>query len=238
MQGGNESRELIKPPMSHPEGPPARRHQYVQLKPGSDHLITTALIGINVLVYVIMVASGVDPFDPRSTEILDWGGIYRPYVLEGGWWRLITFNFVHCGFFHLLLNMYALFIVGLLLEPRLGKWRMGATYLSTGIVAGIVSIWWHPHSVAAGASGSIFGLFGVYIALLGTNIFPAAGRRAMLITAGLFVAVNLLYGTAGNIDNAAHIGGLLTGLVLGWSYATPIADSSPDWPSRPESPEN
>lgn len=197
-----------------------------QAKPTGLPPATLALIGVNVLVFIIMVATGVNAFEPGGSELLRWGANNRYRTLNGDWWRLITCNFLHYGVFHLLLNMYALLFIGLFLEPVLGKIRLVSAYLLTGVFTALASIWWHENAVSAGASGSIFGLYGVYIALLTTNAFPLADKRSMLISVGLFVAFNLFVGAAGTIDNAGHAGGLLSGLLLGYIYYRAMKSST------------
>jgi rhomboid protease GluP len=212
-----------------------------QPKPTGLPPATLALIGVNVLVFVIMVAAGVNAFEPGGSDLLRWGANNRYHTFHGGWWRLITFNFLHYGFFHLLLNMYALLFIGMFLEPVLGRIRLLSAYLLTGVFAGLASIWWHESAASAGASGAIFGLYGVYIALLTTNAFPLTDKRSMLISVGLFVAFNLWFGADGTIDNACHAGGLLSGLLLGYVYypvlksahrraVTPTVSSARDLP--------
>jgi rhomboid protease GluP len=101
----------------------------------------------------------------------------------------------------------------------LGKTKYIAAYLCTGIIAGIVSLWWHKDGVnGAGASGAIFGLYGVFLALLFTNLIPKQVRSALLQSIGIFVAFNIFYGMRSGIDNAAHIGGLLSGMLIGFIF--------------------
>jgi rhomboid protease GluP len=116
------------------------------------------------------------------------------------------------------MNLYALLYIGVLLEPHLGKVKFLTAFLLTGIAASVNSFFWHPLTVSAGASGAIFGLYGVYLALLTTNHIERAARKTMLTSIGVFVAYNLLNGLKGGIDNAAHIGGLLSGLMIGYSF--------------------
>jgi rhomboid protease GluP len=75
-------------------------------------------------------------------------------------------------------------------------------------------IWWYPN-ISAGASGAIFGLYGAILGLLLTNAFPKDGKKGILIMIGVYVLINLVWGLTGGIDNAAHLGGLLSGAILG-----------------------
>jgi rhomboid protease GluP len=180
--------------------------------------VTIALVALNVLVFIAMAVSGVGLFEPAGTDVLKWGGNYRVYTLTGQWWRLLTNVFVHIGLIHLLFNMYALFMVGRYLEPLLGKVKFAVAYLCTGILASVVSIAWSGDRVSAGASGAIFGLYGLFLALLTTSYLSKQVRNGMLQSIGIFVVYNLLYGMKSGIDNAAHVGGLVSGFVAGYLF--------------------
>ncbi len=92
-------------------------------KPMQGYTITPIVMNLNILVFAIMVISGVNIFVPESEQLLNWGANFRPITLDGQWWRLFTCCFLHIGVFHLLMNMYALVSIGILLEPLLGKTR-------------------------------------------------------------------------------------------------------------------
>jgi rhomboid protease GluP len=110
-------------------------------------------------------------------------------------------------------------MVGVYLEPMLGKPRYIIAYLSTGVFASLASLWWHNVPVSsAGASGAIFGMYGIFLALLSTNLIPKQIRNGLLQSIGIFIVYNLVYGMKSGVDNAAHIGGLLSGLVIGYLY--------------------
>ena len=178
--------------------------------------LTYAIIGINVLVFLAMVVAGVGIFEPTVGDLAKWGGNFKPYTTSGDWWRLLPSVFVHAGLLHLAFNMYALLMIGLYLEPMLGKWRYAAAYLCAGIISSIASIWWHDKQiVSVGASGAIFGLYGVFLALLSTRLIPHKMRKSLLQSIGIFIVFNLAYGAGSKgVDNAAHIGGLLSGLLI------------------------
>ncbi|WP_449401420.1 rhomboid family intramembrane serine protease [Chryseobacterium wanjuense] len=84
-----------------------------------------------------------------------------------------------------------------------------------GILASLVSLFWHDATVSIGASGAIFGMYGLFMALMVFKIFTPEFSKAFLLSTLVFVGINLLMGLAGGIDNAAHIGGLLSGFILG-----------------------
>lgn len=187
-------------------------------KPTKDYFITPVLIDLNIIIFILMTASGANILLPDNESLISWGANFRPVTLGGEWWRLITSCFLHIGILHLLMNMYALLYIGLLLEPLLGKLRFTAAYLLTGIAASTTSLWWHDLTISAGASGAIFGLYGVFLALLTTNHIEKSARNAFLTSIGIFVGYNLLNGLKGGIDNAAHIGGLISGLLIGYAF--------------------
>jgi rhomboid protease GluP len=184
--------------------------------------VTYSIIAINIIVFVLMVLNGVDIMRPTVADIIKWGGNHYDYTPAGEWWRLITSMFEHIGIFHVLLNMYALYSLSTYLEPMLGKVRFTAGYFATGIAAGLASLWWHKETgtVSAGASGAIFGMYGIMLALLLTNLIPKAVRQGLLQSIVLFVAYNIFYGLrpGSGIDNSAHIGGFLSGLVVGYLF--------------------
>jgi rhomboid protease GluP len=188
-------------------------------KLGSSNLpVTLIIVGLNTLVFLIMVFAGLGFISFDGRDLLAWGANFRPKTVDGEWWRLLTNVFMHGGLMHLLMNMYGLFFVGIFLEPLLGRLKYASAYLICGIAASYASIWWHPATISIGASGAIFGLYGVLTALLTTNKVDVKNRKGMLLICLPFIAINLLVGLTGGIDNAAHIGGLLCGLIIGYLF--------------------
>jgi rhomboid protease GluP len=187
--------------------------------PVEGYFITPILININLLLFITMTLSGVNILLPENNELLAWGANFRVLTLDGQWWRLFTSCFLHIGIVHLLLNMYALLYIGLILEPYLGKTRFLSAYLITGIAASVTSLWWNDLNISAGASGAIFGMYGVTLALLTTSLLDKSVKKAFLTSIAVFVGYNILNGLKPNsgIDNAAHIGGLLSGLLIGYA---------------------
>jgi rhomboid protease GluP len=185
---------------------------------GNAARATLALIGINVIVFLVMVLSGVSLFSPTVDDLLRWGANARPVTLAGEWWRMLTSGFVHIGVLHLLMNMYALLQVGLQLEPAIGWKKLAGGYVLTAIMASTTSIWLHEAVASAGASGAIFGLYGIFFAMTTTNLVEKSAQKSLLKSIAVFIIFNLAYGMKEGIDNAAHIGGLLSGAVLGYAY--------------------
>src|SRR4030095_16124082 len=186
---------------------------------GSNLYATYGIIAINVIVFILMTINGAGFFDANALVHINWGSNYSPLTLSGDWWRLITCVFIHFGIIHLVMNTYALYMAGVYLEPILGKTKYIIAYLTTGIFASLASLWWHSEGVnSAGASGAIFGLYGVFLALLFTNLIPKQMRISLLQSIRVFVVFNLIYGAKAGVDNAAHIGGLLSGLIFGFIF--------------------
>ncbi len=195
-----------------PVPPPVPR--YSLLKPHTGYKVTPVLMYINVAIYLLMVLKGMGVMQFRASDLLEWGANYRPYTIHGEWWRLLTSTFLHGGLIHLASNMFGLVIAGAFLEPMIGSRRLLISYLVAGIVASGASTLWHPDTVSVGASGAIFGLFGICIPFLAKAYHNEYARR-QLFNILFLVGYNLVWGLSGGVDNAAHIGGLVAGLVTG-----------------------
>jgi len=180
--------------------------------------ITPALIAVNVAVFLAMVACGVDFWMPTVDDVLAWGGCYGPNVAAGEGRRLLTANYVHVGLLHLAFNMWCLWAAGQLLERLLGRFTFVLVYTLSGLGGSILSVAVDPVRVSAGASGAVFGIVGGVVGFLVVrrrNV-PALISKPLLSSALLFIGFNLYFGfTSSMIDNAAHVGGLATGLLCG-----------------------
>ncbi|SEM94124.1 rhomboid protease GluP [bacterium A37T11] len=185
---------------------------------GGDYFITPLLIWLNSLIYALMIICEKHGFTLTADTLVAWGANFRIETQDGQWWRMLTCIFLHASFFHLVFNMYALYYIGAVLEPILGRWRFLTAYLLAGIAGSMVSIYWNEFIVCIGASGAIFGMYGLYLALLSTNLVDARLRWSFMGSILIFVGYSLLGGfTNDGVDNAAHVGGLLTGIVLGFA---------------------
>ena len=185
--------------------------------PSRQYWAVPLLLDLNLLVWLAMTLSGVSGTQPTGHQLAAWGSNVSGLTLPGQPWRLLTSLFVHSGLTHLLLNGASLWLLGLLLEARIGGWRLLASYLASGTVAGLATLWYHRGGVnSTGASGAIFGLYGLLLALLLSKqlVLDKSDRRAMLGLVLYLVLSNLLAGLSGNIDNSAHVGGLLAGLLV------------------------
>lgn len=185
------------------------------LVPKGTHFATSIILDLNILVFLLMVFSGINIISPNGKELLEWGANRRFETTNGDWWRLLTSMFLHGGFMHLFLNISGLVIAAIFVEPLLGRKNYFILYILSGLCGSLASIWWYPNTISVGASGAIFGLYGAILGLLLTNAFPEGGKKGILMMIGIYVGINLLWGLTGGIDNAAHIGGLLSGALIG-----------------------
>ena len=186
--------------------------------PRKGFIATPILMDLNLLIFILMVAFGVGILEPSTLALLNWGADFGPLTLTGDWWRAVTCNFVHIGAFHLLMNMYAFIYIGIWLEHLIGTRRMFVSYLLTGLCSAVFSLYMHAETISTGASGSIFGLYGIFLAFLLFHRIERSQRKALLTSILIFVGYNLIYGIRAGVDNAAHIGGLLSGFLLGFIY--------------------
>lgn len=182
---------------------------------------TSLLLAINIGIFVAMVATGISAIFPESEELLKWGADYGPLTLGGEYWRAITSAFVHIGVIHLALNMWCLWRLGTVCQRILGQVPTIGVYLVGGAGAALLSLSWDPLRVSAGASGAIFAIVGALISVLqfGSLGLVAEKRRNLLAYVVRFAIYNLLFGLMGPIDNMAHLGGLVTGLLLGFGFS-------------------
>jgi rhomboid protease GluP len=183
----------------------------------SSITLTHVIFGANVMVFIAMVAAGPS-LDFTGQLMVHFGANYGPFTLSGQWWRLLTYMFLHGGVFHVAMNMWCLWNLGTLCESLYGRWTYAAIYLITGIAAGLASVAWNPGVLSVGASGAIFGLAGALIAsfYFGEFSLPKVAISGTLRSLLFFVGFNVLFGTLSpGIDNGAHGGGLVSGLILG-----------------------
>jgi len=192
---------------------------------GGEPRVAPAIVAINIAVFVAMVIGTKKLGKFTVPELLAWGANFGPLTVNGQWWRVFTALFVHFSLLHLALNMWAFWNVGRLSERLFGGGTLLFLYVAAGILASLSSIAWDPSLSSVGASGAIFGVFGAFLAFLSRQRrqIPAVIVRKHWISTLAFVLFNLVNGAIQpGIDNAAHVGGLLCGLVLGYILARPI----------------
>ncbi|GMI76311.1 RHOMBOID-like 2 [Hibiscus trionum] len=156
-------------------------------------------------------------FGPSSKTLEKLGALEWNKVVHGNQgWRLITCIWLHAGVIHLLANMLSLVLIGVRLEQQFGFVRIGLIYLLSGLGGSILSSLFIQHNISVGASGALFGLLGAMLSELLTNWTIYTNKAAALITLVVIIAVNLAVGILPHVDNFAHIGGFLTGFLLGF----------------------
>ena len=180
--------------------------------------LTQILFGANIAIYVAMAIAAGSPTDIPGDIARHFGANFGPDTLTGQWWRLLTYMFLHGGVMHIFFNMWCLWDLGQLCESLYGRWTYAAIYFITGIAGGLASVGWNPMVLSVGASGAVFGLAGALIAsfYLGEFSLPRMAISGTLRSLVIFAVFNLVVGQFfGGIDNACHIGGLVSGLLLG-----------------------
>lgn len=179
-------------------------------------LITKVLVGTNAAIWLLSLFAGaavlLEPFALANRVRFPGGPVEG--VLVGDWYRMLSAAFVHVDFWHIALNMLALWILGSILEPVLGRWRFITLYLLSALGGSAVSLLGlGPGQIGIGASGAVFGLFGA--------LFVVARRLGRDVTSVVVILVinAVISFTVPNIDWRAHLGGLITGAVLALAFA-------------------
>lgn len=197
----------------------ASERRFLQALFTRSNPFTMIFIGINVGVFALMcMAGGIAVTAPDPAVLIGFGAKQNVLIAEQHqYWRLITSMFIHVGLIHLLLNNYALWIIGQEIERIYGSARFVVIYLATGILGSLGSYAFNPQATSAGASGAIFGLFGAMatFAFKYRKEIPEPLSREIKRRILPVIAINLVFGFLVRIvDNAAHIGGLLSGITL------------------------
>ena len=180
---------------------------------------TSAIVAVNLALYAIswyMTATSAQ-FSPGlgriSGEVLLRLGAKSPYILLGQWWRLVTAIFLHADLLHIGLNLWCLFDLGPEVEALFSKAKFIVFYLAAGVAGFLLSLWWSPFGMSVGASGSILGMIGV---LIGASFHHGHLGREYRSQLWRWVIYILIFGLFFAVDNAAHLGGLATGGLLGY----------------------
>lgn len=171
---------------------------------------TYVLIAINVVVFLVEIAKGSGGlFTEQLSRFVEDFGLYKPFVAEGEWYRLVTNGFLHANFWHIGFNMLLLFFLGRLLEPALGTPRFLALYFASLLAGSLGALILEPNSLSIGASGAIFGLAGAtFIIARGRGMDALAGQI------GFLIVFNLIFSFASpRISVGAHLGGLIGGVI-------------------------
>lgn len=181
-------------------------------------IVTYSLIFICILVFILMYVLGNGSTD--NYTLLIFGANVDTLTKNGDYYRLFTSMFLHIGILHLLCNMYSLYIIGKEVENVFGKVKYLIIYLLSGIAGSILSLAFNHNTICAGASGAIFGLLGalLYFGYYYRTYLGATLTRSIIPV----IVLNLIIGfTSSGIDNAAHIGGLVGGILIAMAVGVP-----------------
>ncbi|MBL0342636.1 MAG: rhomboid family intramembrane serine protease [Bacteroidetes bacterium] len=168
-------------------------------------------------VFAIMVVQGVSFTDPSIIELLNWGANFAPFIEKGEWWRLFSASAIHFGVFHLAVNIFSLFVLGREFERRYGSKLFVVLYISGILISGIGSFYWNLFTVSTGASGAIMAIAGAQLAgLIFVSDYDQQSRIKAFTQLFLAILINIGLGLyLPFIDNAAHISGILWGVIFG-----------------------
>ncbi|KQP38007.1 rhomboid family intramembrane serine protease [Pseudorhodoferax sp. Leaf274] len=185
------------------------------------------VVAANVLAWAMNWAAGMSPTKPLSPELFAWGAnAASAVVLDGQWWRLLTATFLHGGMVHLVFNMLGLWEAGKQLCRLLGNGQFALVYGASALAGSAASLHYAAqNSISVGASGAVFGVLGALVTASWhyRHLVPATNLRRLWTGLGFFIGYSLLHGfTQENVDNAAHVGGLACGMLLGLVLLAPI----------------
>ena len=206
--------------------------------------VTRTLIALNVAVYVAELATG-GGVNGVGSKIYQEGaliargikfhglllpapkGLHIPHQLEAGvaygdWWRLLSAAFLHYGPFHLLMNMFALYWFGSLLEQRIGSGRFLLLYVAAGLAGSAGALIAQPNAFTAGASGAIFGLAGALLVMERSGAIDTGGQLLMILILNLVITFQY----RDSISIGGHVGGLIGGVVA-MVLLLPVRRSAP-----------
>ncbi|KAM3739764.1 hypothetical protein ACB098_08G046800 [Castanea mollissima] len=156
---------------------------------------------------------------PSSTTLMKMGALEVDKVVhEHQAWRLFACIWLHAGVFHILANMLSLIFIGIRLEQEFGFVRIGLLYVISGFGGSLMSALFIQSRISVGASGALFGLLGGMLSELITNWTIYANKLAALLTLIVIIIINLAVGILPHVDNFAHIGGFLSGFLLGFVF--------------------
>lgn len=189
--------------------------------------VTRLLIGANLLVFIAMFMNGAGLWHSSGTSIqLSWGANFGPATQDGEWWRLATALFLHFGVIHLTLNLWALWDGGQLAERMYGHIRFAVIYFASGLAGNLLSLVSHGSTaISGGASGAIFGVYGALLIFIWREREQLHPQEFRWLFWGVIVfsLASIIFGfVITGIDNAAHIGGLITGMLGGIILARPL----------------
>ncbi|MCM8527667.1 MAG: rhomboid family intramembrane serine protease [Lentisphaeraceae bacterium] len=218
------------------ESPAQQEYQeLLKIKAFQEHLhnsapglvVTKLIILINVLVhvYVMSITKNYEP-DNLGRLYIDMGANIGLLTFGGEWWRIITSMFIHGGLTHLIFNMYALWAIGSIVEKLFGSFGFICLYFISGVIGSVFSLYNHTFNVpSVGASGAVFGVFGALVSYAYFKKMPKPIASSVLKNAGFMILINGAIGfSIPQIDNAAHIGGCIGGIIAAYFIGQDITN--------------
>lgn len=185
--------------------------------------ITKVILALNIMVFVAMLLGGAGFWHSPNIIQLNWGANFAPATQNGEWWRLFTAMFLHFGVVHLSMNMLALWDCGRLVERMYGHLWFAIIYVLSGLAGNLFSLVMHGNqAISGGASGAVFGIYGALIVFLWLQrkLLDPREFRLFFGTAVGFSIVTIALGfVISGIDNYAHIGGFVAGILLSISVS-------------------
>lgn len=185
-------------------------------------IITYIIMAVCIIMFVMMYLFGNGSTD--ISTLLKFGANYDVFIKSGEYYRLFTSMFLHIGVMHLICNVYSLYVIGKEVESLFGKWKFLVIFILSGICGSTLSLAFLDNTVSAGASGAIFGLLGalLYFGYYYRTYLGVAMKSSVLPV----IIFNLIIGFLNpGIDNAAHIGGLVSGILLAMLVGVPDKSS-------------
>jgi rhomboid protease GluP len=193
--------------------------------------VTKFIIATNLVIFCAMLADGAGLWHSSNGVQLAWGANFGPATQDGEWWRLGSAMFLHFGIVHLLLNMWALWDAGQLAERMYGRLRFAGIYIISGLLGNLLSLVIQGNSaVSGGASGAIFGVYGAILVFMWRekDAISAHEFRWLFWGALGFSIASILFGfIIPGIDNSAHIGGFIIGILSAITLPRALSDIRP-----------
>jgi rhomboid protease GluP len=176
--------------------------------------VTPALIGLNIVVFVLMLFGTGAPGTPGT--LIAWGGSSGPRTTNGEWWRLVTTMFVHVSALHLFADLAGLLAVGVVLERLVGPLTFATVYVAAGVSSSAFGLTASPTGVSVGASGAIFGLYGLMLAAVMRSVFHRSTPKVPLALATCLAPAAAVFTVYSLETSAIASGPELSALLVGW----------------------
>ncbi|MCA1562277.1 MAG: rhomboid family intramembrane serine protease [Acidobacteria bacterium] len=192
-------------------------------------VVTPALVALNTAIFICMLFSPGALSDPET--LVAWGGNYGPRTTNGEWWRLTTAMFVHWGMLHLFATVAGLVAAGLILERLVGPFAFAVVYVAAGVLSSVVSLSAYPMAVGVGASGAVFGIYGLLLASAISGMLhqssltiPLAAMKTLAPGAAIFILYNA---TSTAMAGVAETTGFVVGVVCGLVLVRDVSEEKP-----------